>query len=141
MNAAFEEASRVAGAGTARTALSITIPVMAPVVLSVLPLIFTQQWLTRGRRYTTITGQFQSRRHRLGRWRWPAFALALALTLVVLGVPLAFAVLGTFMKLFGFFNIPDPWTLKNWTTVLADDLFLRSLWNTVVLATGTAVAA
>src|SRR5437660_10701013 len=36
MNAAFEEASRVAGAGTARTALSITIPVMAPVVLSVL---------------------------------------------------------------------------------------------------------
>jgi len=197
MNAAFEEASRVAGAGTARTALSITIPVMAPVVLSVLllgtmvslqtfeveqvlgapfrffvfstmiydlvmtrvprydaatalavlvlaamlPLIFTQQWLTRGRRYATITGQFQSRRHRLGRWRWPAFALALALTLVVLGVPLVFAVLGTFMKLFGFFNIPDPWTLKNWKTVLTDDLFLRSLANTVVLATSTAVAA
>jgi iron(III) transport system permease protein len=197
MNAAFEEASRVAGAGTARTALSITIPVMAPVVLSVLllgtmvslqtfeveqvlgmpfrffvfstmvydlvmtrvprydaatamavlvlaamlPLIVAQQWLTRGRLYTTITGQFQSRRHRLGRWRWPAFALALVLTLVVLGVPLVFAVLGTFMKLFGFFNIPDPWTLKNWKNVLTDDLFLRSLWNTVVLATGTAVAA
>src|SRR5947199_3495558 len=159
MNAAFEEASRVAGASTARTALSITVPVMAPVVLSVLllgtmvslqtfeveqvlgvpfrffvfstmvydlivtrvprydaatalsvvvlaamlPLIFTQQWLTRGRRYTTITGQFQSRRHRLRRWRWPAFALALALTRVVLGVPLAFAVLGTLMKLFGVF--------------------------------------
>ena len=197
MNAAFEEASRVAGAGTTRTALSITIPVMAPVVLSVfllgtmvslqtfeveqvlgvpfrffvfstmiydllvtrvprydaatalavlvlaamLPLVFTQQWLTRGRRYTTITGQFQSRRHRLGRWRWPAFALMLALVLIVLGVPLVFAVLGTFMKLFGFFNIPDPWTLKNWTTVLADELFLRSLWNTVVLAGSTAVAA
>ncbi|PYN10954.1 MAG: iron ABC transporter permease, partial [Candidatus Rokuibacteriota bacterium] len=197
MNAAFEEASRVAGASTARTALSITVPVMAPVVLSVLllgtmvslqtfeveqvlgvpfrffvfstmvydlivtrvprydaatalsvvvlaamlPLIVTQQWLTRGRRYTTITGQFQSRRHRLGRWRWPAFVLALLLTLVVLGVPLVFAVLGTFMKLFGFFNIPDPWTLKNWKTVLTDDLFLRSLVNTVVLATSTAVAA
>jgi iron(III) transport system permease protein len=197
MNAALEDASRVAGAGTARTALSITIPVMAPVVLSVLllgtmvslqtfeveqvlgmpfrffvfstmvydlvmtrvprydaatamavvvlaamlPLIFAQQWLTRGRRYATITGQFQSRRYRLGRWRWPAFALALGLTLVVLGVPLVFAVLGTFMKLFGFFNIPDPWTLKNWASVLTDDLFLRSLWNTVVLATGTAVAA
>src|SRR2546428_463186 len=197
MNAAFEEASRVAGASTARTALSITVPVMAPVVLSVLllgtmvslqtfeveqvlgvpfrffvfstmvydlivtrvprydaatalsvvvlaamlPLIVTQQWLTRGRRYTTITGQFQSRRDRLGRWRWPAFALMLALVLIVLGVPLVFAVLGTFMKLFGFFNIPDPWTLKNWTTVLADELFLRSLWNTVVLAGSTAVAA
>src|SRR2546425_786673 len=131
MNASFEEASRVAGASTLRTALRITVPVMAPVILSVLllgtmvslqtfeveqvlglpfrffvfstmiydllvtrvprydaatalavlvlaamlPLVFTQQWLTRGRRYTTITGQFQSRRHRLGPLRWPGFAL------------------------------------------------------------------
>ncbi len=197
MNAAYEEASRVAGAGTLRTALSITVPVMAPVVLSVLllgtmvslqtfeveqvlgtpfrffvfstmiydlvvtrvprydaatalavvvliamlPLILAQQWLTRGRRFTTLTGQFQSRRHRLGRWRWPAWALVLGLTLIVLGVPMVGAVLGTFMKLFGFFGIPDPWTLDNWKHVLADDLFLRSLWNTVVLATGTALAA
>src|SRR5437773_6463122 len=35
MNASFEEASRVAGAGTLRTALRITVPVMAPVILSV----------------------------------------------------------------------------------------------------------
>src|SRR6058998_1976466 len=111
MNASFEEASRVAGASTLRTALRITVPVMAPVILSVLllgtmvslqtfeveqvlglpfrffvfstsiydllvtrvprydaatalsvvilaamlPLVFAQQWLTRGRRYTTIT--------------------------------------------------------------------------------------
>jgi iron(III) transport system permease protein len=53
----------------------------------------------------------------------------------------AFALLGTFMKLFGFFHIPDPWTLNNWKTVLTDDLFLRSLRNTLVLAVGTAVAA
>ena len=36
MNASFEEASRVAGASTLRTALRITVPVMAPVILSVL---------------------------------------------------------------------------------------------------------
>ena len=36
MNAAFEEASRVAGASTLRTALRITVPVMAPTILSVL---------------------------------------------------------------------------------------------------------
>ena len=36
MNAAFEEASRVAGASTLRTALRITVPVMAPAILSVL---------------------------------------------------------------------------------------------------------
>ena len=197
MNAAFEEASRVAGASTLRTALRITVPVMAPAILSVLllgtmvslqtfeveqvlgipfrffvfstmiydllvtrvprydaatalavvtlaamlPLVLAQQWLTRGRRFTTITGQFQNRPHALGAWRWPALALVLLLLVIVLGVPLVVAVLGTFMKLFGFFDIPKPWTLGNWTTVLTDELFLRSLGNTLVLATGTAVAA
>ena len=194
MNASFEEASRVAGASTLRTALRITVPVMAPVILSVLllgtmvslqtfeveqvlglpfrffvfstmiydllvtrvprydaatalavlvlagmlPLVFMQQWLTRGRRYTTVTGQFQNQPHKLGRLRAPALALVLALVLVVLGAPVLLALLGTFMKLFGFFNIPDPWTIENWKTVLTDDLFLRSLHNTLVLATCTA---
>ena len=195
MNASFEEASRVAGASTLRTALRITVPVMAPVILSVLllgtmvslqtfeveqvlglpfrffvfstmiydllvtrvprydaatalavlvlagmlPLVFMQQWLTRGRRYTTVTGQFQNQPHKLGRLRAPALAFVLALVLVVLGAPVLLALLGTFMKLFGFFNIADPWTIENWKTVLTDDLFLRSLHNTLVLATGTAV--
>ena len=194
MNASFEEASRVAGASTLRTALRITVPVMAPVILSVLllgtmvslqtfeveqvlglpfrffvfstmiydllvtrvprydaatalavlvlagmlPLVFMQQWLTRGRRYTTVTGQFQNQPHKLGRLRAPALAFVLALVLVVLGAPVLLALLGTFMKLFGFFNIADPWTMENWKTVLTDDLFLRSLHNTLVLATGTA---
>src|SRR5438876_5185203 len=197
MNASFEEASRIAGASTLRTALRITVPVMAPVILSVLllgtmvslqtfeveqvlglpfrffvfstmiydllvtrvprydaatalavvtlaamlPLVVAQQWLTRGRRYTTLTGQFQTQPHRLGRWRAPALALVLALVSIALGVPVVFALLGTFMKLFGFFHIADPWTLNNWKTVLTDELFLRSLHNTVVLAVGTAVAA
>jgi iron(III) transport system permease protein len=197
MNASFEEASRIAGASTLRTALRITVPVMAPVILSVLllgtmvslqtfeveqvlglpfrffvfstsiydllvtrvprydaatalavlvlaamlPLVFMQQWVTRGRRYTTVTGQFQNHPHRLGRWRAPALVFVLLAVVVVLAIPVAFALLGTFMKLFGFFHIPDPWTMHNWTTVLTDELFLRSLRNTLVLAIGTAVAA
>jgi iron(III) transport system permease protein len=56
-------------------------------------------------------------------------------------VPVVFALLGTFMKLFGFFHVAVPWTLTNWQTVLSDDLFLRSLRNTLVLSIGTAVAA
>jgi iron(III) transport system permease protein len=197
MNTAFEEASYVAGATTLRTALRITVPVMAPVILSVLllgtmvslqtfeveqvlglpfrffvfsttvydllvtrvprydaatalavlvllamlPLVFMQQWITRRRLFTTVTGQFRNQPHRLGPWRWPALVLLLAVTVVVLVVPVGFAVLGTFMKLFGFFHIADPWTLGNWKTVLTDDLFLRSLRNTVVLAVSTAVVA
>ena len=197
MHAAFEEASRVAGASTLRTALRITVPVMAPAILSVLllgtmvslqtfeveqvlglpfrffvfstmiydlvvtrvprydaatalavvtlvamlPLVYLQQRLTRGRRFTTITGQFTNQPLRLGRWRWPALALLLALVAIVLGVPVVFALLGTFMKLFGFFSIPEPWTLGNWSRVVGDELFLRALHNTVVLAVGTAVAS
>jgi iron(III) transport system permease protein len=108
---------------------------------AMLPLVLLQQWLTRGRRFTTLTGQFQNRPYALGAWRWPAFALVLALLVVVLGVPAVFALLGSCMKLFGFFDIPQPWTVANWQTVLTDDLFLRSLWNTVVLACSTAVVA
>lgn len=197
MSTAFEEASRVAGAGTLRTALRITVPVMAPAILSVLllgtmvslqtfeveqvlgvpfrffvfstmiyellvtrvprydaatalavvimsamlPLVVAQQWLTRGRRYATITGQFRNQPYALGPWRWPVFGLALGLLAVVLGTPLAFALLGSFMKLFGFFDIAQPWTLDNWKTVLTDELFLHSLENTLVLASGTAGAA
>jgi iron(III) transport system permease protein len=119
----------------AATALAVVI------LVAMLPLVFTQQWVTRRRVFTTVTGQFRTQPHRLGRWRWPALILLLAVTLVVLGVPVAFALLGTFMKLFGFFHIADPWTLGNWKTVLTDDLFLRSLRNTLVLAVGTALAA
>jgi iron(III) transport system permease protein len=119
----------------AATALAVVI------LAAMLPLVLAQQWLTRGRRYTTVTGQFQSRPHALGRWRWPALAFVLALVAVVLGAPLVFALLGTFMKLFGFFHIADPWTIENWKTVLTEDLFLRSLRNTLVLAASTALAA
>src|SRR5207302_4725918 len=108
------------------------------ILLAMLPLVFFQQWATRHRRYTTVTGQFRNQPHRLGRWRWPSLAFLLVVTLVVLGAPVAFALLGTFMKLFGFFHIADPWTLGNWTTVLGDEQFLRSLHNTLVLAVSTA---
>jgi iron(III) transport system permease protein len=111
------------------------------ILAAMLPLVFAQQWLTRGRRYTTVTGQFQNRVHALGRARGPVTIGVLALVVVVLGVPVAFALLGTFMKLFGFFHVPDPWTLANWQTVLGDELFLRSLHNTLVLSIGTAVVA
>ena len=197
MNAAFEEASKVAGASTLRTALRITVPIMAPVILSVLllgtmvslqtfeveqvlgvpfrffvfsttiydllvtrvprydaatalavivlaamlPIVFVQQWMTRGRRYTTVTGQFRNTPHALGAWRTPALLFMLVVVAVVLGIPVVFAGLGTFMKLCGFFHVKEPWTLQNWATVLTDDLFLSSLRNTVVLAVGTAVAA
>jgi iron(III) transport system permease protein len=43
------------------------------------------------------------------------------------------------MKLFGFFDISDPWTLNNWRQVLQDPVILRSLWNTLIVALGSAI--
>jgi iron(III) transport system permease protein len=85
-----------------------------------------------------VSGQFQSRKLPLGAARWPAAGFLAVVALLILGVPLVFSLMGTFMKLFGFF-IAQPWTLKQWQTAFGDRLLLRSLWNTVELGLGTAV--
>lgn len=196
MNSAFEEASRVSGAGNIGTLIRIFIPLMLPIIIAVeflallnalsafeieqilgtpiglyvfstwiydtlyqhIPrydavsalavvfvvaatgLIFMQRFLIQSRQYTTITGQFQSQKLKLGRLKWFAFAFLLVTAFIIIAVPMIFSVMGTFMKLFGFF-IEEPWTLKQWQTALNDRLLGRALGNTIQLALGTAFAA
>jgi iron(III) transport system permease protein len=47
--------------------------------------------------------------------------------------------MGTFMSVFGFFDIPEPWTLQHWSLVLGDATFFQSLKNTLIVALGSAV--
>ena len=90
--------------------------------------------------YATVTGRgFSIRRTHLGRWRYPAFALVLSFALVITVLPTILLVTGTFMKLFGFFNIAEPWTLDNWRATLNDPVLLRSLWNTLAIGLGSGV--
>jgi iron(III) transport system permease protein len=92
------------------------------------------------RNYETITGRgFSIRPTRLGKWRYPAFTLVLVFALVITVVPTVLLLAGTFMKLFGFFNIADPWTLDNWRATLGDPVLLRSLWNTIAIGLGAGV--
>ena len=102
-----------------------------------LPLIAVQRWVTRRRDYSTIGGRFGSRKHQLGPWRWPAFAAVVGLSLMMTALPVVFLVVGTFMKLFGFFSIPHPWTTSHWATVLKDPVFLSSTRNTLAVGLGT----
>ncbi|MEX0803992.1 MAG: ABC transporter permease subunit, partial [Candidatus Binatia bacterium] len=44
------------------------------------------------------------------------------------------------MKIFGFFNVSEPWTTMHWRSVIGDPVFIRSTFNTVFLAGGTALA-
>jgi iron(III) transport system permease protein len=99
-------------------------------------------WLQRryfaNRSYATVAGQFQSQKLKLGRARWPAVALLTVLAVLILAVPLIFSLMGTFMKLFGFF-IAQPWTFEQWQTAFRDPLLIQSLWNTIQLGLGTAI--
>jgi iron(III) transport system permease protein len=90
------------------------------------------------RSYTTVTGRgFSIRPTRLGAWRYPALALVLGFALIVTVVPTVLLVTGTFMKLFGFFNIASPWTFDNWRATLSDPVLTRSLWNTLAIGLGS----
>jgi iron(III) transport system permease protein len=115
---------------------------LSTVVLMVLfPLIFVQRRLIARRDYTTIGGRYQPRPIALGRWRYPAFGLVAFVALLITLVPMSFLVTGTFMSLFGFFHIEQPWTLVNWQRVFRDPIFLSSLRNTLIMASGAAVLA
>jgi len=106
--------------------------------LGILLLLVILQRMVVGRKsYTTVTGRgFSYRPTPLGRWKYPAFALVLLLAIIITVVPIALLVMGTFMKLFGFFHIPEPWTLDNWRQVLKDPVVFRSLWNTIFVGLG-----
>jgi len=112
---------------------------LSTVFLGVLLLMVAlQRRYIANRNYETVTGRgFSNRRTHLGRWRYPAFALILCFALVVTLVPTCLLLMGTFMKLFGFFNIATPWTLDNWKATLNDPVLLRSLWNTLAIGAGS----
>ncbi len=103
-----------------------------------LVMVALQRRYIANRNYETITGRgFSIRPTHLGRWRYPAFALVLFFAVVVTLVPTALLLIGTFMKLFGFFNIAEPWTLENWRATLNDPVLMRSLWNTLAIGLGS----
>ena len=108
------------------------------VLIGMLPLIFWQQRLLATRHFVTVTSGFQQRLYRLRRMRWPAFALIAALGAVITVVPTICLVLGTFMNLFGHFELATVWTYDHWREVLGDPLLLRSLSNTIAMSGGAA---
>ncbi len=113
---------------------------LSTMVLGVmLPLLVAQRWIITHRSYAVVGSRFRANRLRLRRWRLPIFCLVLAAALVLTVIPFVFLLMATFMKLFGFFNVQQPWTFTHWERVLSDAVFLTSVRNTLALAGGTAV--
>jgi iron(III) transport system permease protein len=75
----------------------------------------------------------------LGRWRWATCALCLLFIAVMIILPLVTLIMGTFMEVFGHFQLEKIWTTRHWTEVFTDLVFLRSLKNTLLLGLGAAI--
>lgn len=115
---------------------------LSTIVLMVLfPLILIQRKLIGRRDYTTIGGRYQPRPIALGRWKYAAFGWVALVAVLITVVPMTFLVAGTFMSLFGFFHIEQPWTLLNWQRVFRDPIFLSSLRNTLIMAAGAGLVS
>jgi iron(III) transport system permease protein len=109
------------------------------ILIFMFPLLVFQRRVAVRRSYETVTSKSRPGSVRLGRARWPVFGVVLTIALVVSVLPMLSVILGTFMKLFGYLFIRDPWTLSHWQQILADPIFLGSLRNTFILAGGAAV--
>ena len=108
-------------------------------VLAVL-LFFYWKFLRGGKKFTVVTGQgYSTLKVKLGKWRYVACVGCLLYVAVTMLLPLAFLVIGSFMRRYGFFNIASPFTLNHWHNMLSDPIFLVALKNSLIIATTTAV--
>ena len=98
-------------------------------------LAFIYQLYSERTRYITLSGRGVSFAPlRVGRWRYLASAACIGYIGLAILLPLGLLLLASFMRLFGFFSIAEPLTLKQWGRVLGDPAFLLALRNSVVLA-------
>ncbi|MEE9143278.1 MAG: iron ABC transporter permease [Candidatus Binatia bacterium] len=109
------------------------------VVLAVLAFFYWRH-LRGKRKFTVVTGQgYSTLRVKLGKWRYVAFGGCVFYCAVMMALPLAFLVIGSFMRRYGFFNIDSPFTLAHWQNLISDPIFLVSLKNSLIIATATAL--
>lgn len=106
------------------------------------PFVFLEQIIGRRRSRASISARFSAGVYDLGSWRWTMFGLIGILLFAMTLLPVIFMVMGSFMELFGYFDVEGgAFTLLHWKEVLTDPTFLDSAWDTVVIGTAAAVVA
>jgi len=94
-----------------------------------------------GRSFTTVTGrEYVSRPTRLGVWRWVVLAACAGYFTISLAAPLVLLVVGSLMRLYGFFGVANPYTLAHWQELFADPAFFSGVRNSVVVAASASLA-
>ena len=118
--------------GVATVLASLTLLIIAVIIPA-------QRWIIQRRRYTTITGNFKPGLIDLGHWKWVVFGvIGFLIVLLTIG-PALTLVFGSFMTRAGYFYLTPTYTLEHWQLVLGDNLFLKALRTTLILATTAAI--
>lgn len=100
--------------------------------------LFYQRY-TAKRSYATVTGRGVSFRPMdIGRGRYLISVLLIFFVVISVYLPLGVLIVGSLMKLFGFFTIKDPFSTRHWALVLSDPVFLSAVRNSLALGLGTA---
>ena len=116
--------------------------VLASLTMVIIAVIFPmQRWIVARRQYTTLTGTFKPGLIDIGRWRWVVLFGIIFLLAMFTALPFIIIVVGSFMSRVGFFNAVPTWTLDHWRLVMTDDIFLRGLRTTTILAVSAGVGS
>jgi iron(III) transport system permease protein len=106
-------------------------------LLFVLALVY--QRFTSKRAFATVSARGVSFRPMdMGKTRFIISALLIAFVIISVYLPLVILIVGSLMKLFGFFSIKDPFSTRHWMLVLSDPVFLSAIRNSIALGVGTA---
>ena len=89
--------------------------------------------------FATISGRGVSFRPTdIGRSRYAISGLLIGFLSLSVFLPMAFLIIGSIMKIFGYFNISGPFSGRHWLLVLNDPQFLLGIRNSLVVGLGTA---
>jgi iron(III) transport system permease protein len=100
--------------------------------------LFYQRYTSK-RSFATVSARGVSFRPMdVGRGRYWISAFLVIFVLIGVYLPLGILIVGSLMKLFGFFSIKDPFSTRHWLLVLHDPVFLTAVRNSIVLGIGTA---
>jgi iron(III) transport system permease protein len=107
-------------------------------VLFVLALFY--QRFTQKREFATVGARGISLRPMMvGRWRYVASAACLFGSSLWIILPMVMLIVGSFMRLYGFFSVKAPFTIQHWLSALRDPLLLICLKNSLIIALGVGV--
>jgi iron(III) transport system permease protein len=106
-------------------------------ILFVLAMFYSR--FTAHRQFATLTGKTSFRQMDIGPWRWVIAAALLLYVAITVYLPLAVLALGSFMRVFGFFNVANPFSTVHWARVLSNLDFEAAVRTSLTLGVGVAL--